>query len=138
MSLMKIGYRKPSFNKRISARTTGRAKRAAKSFVNPAYGKKGVGWINNPKKAIYNKTYNKTTVSVFKKTKKSNTYESDNDAEGCIGCVLIIFTLLLAHSVIDFLLSAGERWSNKQFWFLALVIIGYLLSKLLSYLAHKE
>lgn len=135
---MKMGYRKPSLSKRVSARTTGRAKRKVKSFINPSYGKKGVGWINNPKKALYNKTYNKTTVDVFKSTKKANKSRPDNENEGCIGCVLLIFTLLLVHSVFDFILSAGERWSNKQFWFLAIVIIGYFLSKLLTYYANKE
>lgn len=60
---MKIGIRTPSLKKSISARTTGRAKRAIKSSINPTYGKKGMGWINNPSKAAYNKVYNKTTVS---------------------------------------------------------------------------
>lgn len=32
--------------------------------VNPLYGKKGMGLINNPKKAMYSKVYNKTTVGV--------------------------------------------------------------------------
>lgn len=135
---MRMGYRKPNLSKRISARTTGRAKRKAKSFINPSYGKKGVGWINNPKKALYNKTYNKTTGDVFKNTKHTSTNENNDENEGCIGCVLFIFTLLLAHSVFDFILSAGERWSNKPFWFLAIVIIGYFLFKLLSYYANKE
>ena len=36
-----------------------------KKAVNPFYGKKGVGLITNPKKSIYNKVYNKTTVSPF-------------------------------------------------------------------------
>lgn len=61
---MKIGIRTPSINKRIKARTTGKAKRALKRSVNPLYGKKGMGWVNNPKKAMYNKVYNKTSVSV--------------------------------------------------------------------------
>ena len=61
---MKVGVRKPSLKKSISARTTGRAKRAVKSSVNPLYGKKGMGWINDPKKATYNKVYNKTTISI--------------------------------------------------------------------------
>ena len=62
---MKVGVRKPSLKKSISARTTGRAKRAVKSSVNPLYGKKGMGWVNDPKKAAYNKVYNKTTFSVI-------------------------------------------------------------------------
>ena len=57
--------RKPSLKKSISARTTGRAKRAVKKAVIPGYGKKGMGWIKNPKKAAYNKVYNKTSISIF-------------------------------------------------------------------------
>ena len=60
---MKIGIRKPSLKKSISARTTGQLKRSIKRAINPFYGKKGMGYINDPKKAIYNKIYNKTTVS---------------------------------------------------------------------------
>lgn len=62
---MKIGYRTPSLKKSLSAMTTGRAKRAVKSSINPLYGKKGMGYINNPKKAVYNKVYNKTTRSIW-------------------------------------------------------------------------
>lgn len=63
---MKFGMRKPSFKKSLKARTTGKAKRAIKSAINPLYGKKGMGLINNPKKAIYNKIYKKTTFDIFK------------------------------------------------------------------------
>lgn len=61
---MKFGMRKPSLKKSIKARTTGKAKRAMKKAINPLYGKKGMGIINNPKKAMYNKVYNKTTFGV--------------------------------------------------------------------------
>ncbi len=61
---MKFGMRKPSFKKSLKARTTGRAKRAVKRALIPGYGKKGMGWIKNPKKAAYNKAYNKTTFSI--------------------------------------------------------------------------
>lgn len=61
---MKFGMRKPSLKKSLKARTTGRVKRAVKSSFNPLYGKKGMGLINNPKKAVYNKVYNKTTVGL--------------------------------------------------------------------------
>lgn len=57
--------RKPSLKKSIKARTTGKAKRALKKAVIPGYGKKGTGWIKNPKKAAYNKVYKKTTFSIF-------------------------------------------------------------------------
>lgn len=62
---MKFGMRKPSIKKRIAARTTGRAKRAVKRALIPGYGKKGSGWIKNPKKAAYNKIYNKTSFSIW-------------------------------------------------------------------------
>ena len=62
---MKYGYRTPSISKSFKARTTGRAKRSIKRAVNPAYGKRGMGWINNPKKAAYNRVYNRTTKSVL-------------------------------------------------------------------------
>lgn len=67
---MKFGMRKPSLKKSISARTTGRAKRSLKRAVIPGYGKKGTGFIKNPKKAVYNKAYNKTTFSIFDLFKK--------------------------------------------------------------------
>lgn len=61
---MKFGMRKPSVKKSIKARTTGKLKRQVKKAVNPLYGKKGMGIINDPKKAVYNKVYNKTTIGV--------------------------------------------------------------------------
>lgn len=67
---MKIGLRKLSIKKSFKARTTGRVKRAVKSSINPLYSKKGMGYINDPKKAIYNKVYNKTSFSIFDLIKK--------------------------------------------------------------------
>ena len=63
--IVKIGLRKPSLKKSIKARTTGKLKRQVKSAINPLYGKKGMGVIRDPKKALYNKVYNKTTKSPF-------------------------------------------------------------------------
>lgn len=62
---MKFGLRTPSLKKSFKARTTGRIMREVKSAINPLYGKKGMGWINNPKKAAYNKVYKKTSFSIF-------------------------------------------------------------------------
>lgn len=62
---MKFGIRTPSLKRSISARATGRAKRSIKRALIPGYGKKGGGWITNPKKAAYNKIYRKTTVSFW-------------------------------------------------------------------------
>lgn len=67
---MKIGMRKPNLKKSIKARTTGKLKRQVKKAVVPGYGKKGMGYVKNPKKAIYNKVYNKTSFSIFDILKK--------------------------------------------------------------------
>lgn len=78
---MKFGVRKPSLKKSIKARTTGRVKRAVKSSVNPLYGKKGMGLINDPKKAMYNKVYNKTTVSAIPKINNKTTFKNPINKE---------------------------------------------------------
>jgi hypothetical protein len=55
---MKFGFRVPSINKRIAARTS------VKRMVQNQLGLKaprGYGWITNPKKAMYNRVYNRTT-----------------------------------------------------------------------------
>lgn len=62
---MKIGFRTPSLKKSLKSRTTSKYKRQLKFAIDPTYGKKGVGWFKNPKKALYNKIYNKTTKSIF-------------------------------------------------------------------------
>lgn len=61
---MKIGIRKPSIKKAVKAKTVGKAKRAVKKAVNPVYGKKGAGLAKDPKRAVKNKVYKKTTVGV--------------------------------------------------------------------------
>lgn len=55
---MKFGIRKPSIKKSISARTS--PKRIIKNSLG-LNAPKGMGWITNPKKAAYNKVYNKTS-----------------------------------------------------------------------------
>ena len=76
---MKIKYRKPSIKKSISARTIGKSERAIKKAIIPGYGKKGTGWIKNPKKATYNYIYNRTTKSIFEDTNSSNSNQSHID-----------------------------------------------------------
>ena len=59
---MKFGFRTPSFKRSISARSTGRAKRAIKHAIISGYGKRGIGLLTNPKKSIYNRVYIRTTM----------------------------------------------------------------------------
>ena len=62
---MKFGMRTPSLKRSIKARTTGKLKKQVKSAIIPGYGKIGMGWIKDPKKAMYNKVYNKTSFSLW-------------------------------------------------------------------------
>ena len=55
---MKFGFRIPSFKKRIAARTS------VKRYIRHSLGFKlprGWGFLSNPKKAIYNRIYNRTS-----------------------------------------------------------------------------
>ena len=65
-----------SISKSLKARTTGRLKRSMKSAINPYYGKKGMGLVKYPKRAVYNKVYHKTTVGVNDIVKKTNNIET--------------------------------------------------------------
>lgn len=56
---MKFGFRMPSLTKRIAARTSW------KRFIRNNLGVKaprGWGWLTNPKKAAYNRVYNRTSM----------------------------------------------------------------------------
>lgn len=76
---MKIGLRTPSVKKMTRARTTGKINRKLKSSINPLYGKSGMGVVNDPKKAIYNKVYNQTTLSVKDIYNKTNEEQKVNN-----------------------------------------------------------
>lgn len=56
---MRFGFRVPSIKKRIAARTS------PKRFIRHSLGLKvprGWGWLTNPRKAAYNRVYNRTSV----------------------------------------------------------------------------
>ncbi|KWZ72204.1 hypothetical protein HMPREF3198_02072 [Winkia neuii] len=65
MGGMKFGMRTPSLTRSIKARTTGRAKRAIKRALIPGYGRKGMGYLKNPKRAAKNSVYKRTTFSLW-------------------------------------------------------------------------
>jgi hypothetical protein len=55
---MKFGFRVPSLRKRVAARTSW------KRFARQSLGLKaprGWGWLTNPRRAAYNRIYNRTT-----------------------------------------------------------------------------
>ena len=56
--MVRIGFRIPSLKKRLAARTS------LKRYVRHSLGFKaprGWGWLTNPRKAAYNRVYNRTT-----------------------------------------------------------------------------
>ncbi len=55
---MKFGFRRPSLKKRIAARTS--VKRAIRHRLG-IKAPRGLGWLTNPKKALYNRVYSRTT-----------------------------------------------------------------------------
>lgn len=113
-SFMKIGARKPSIKKRVTAKTTGKIVRSAKRSVNPLYGKKGMGYVNNPKKAVYNKVYNKTTFGIddiFTSSNSTNSQyysnkEINNESWSLGGLILAIIMfgvpIFIAYKIFSF------------------------------------
>ena len=76
---MKFGFRIPSIKKRISARTSvKRVIRHNLGFKAP----RGLGWLTDPKKALYNKVYNKTS-------------------RGCMFNLAVIITLVLTFVTVQ-------------------------------------
>jgi hypothetical protein len=55
---MKFGFRIPSLTKRLAARTS--LKRVVRHNLG-IKAPRGLGWVTDPKKALYNKVYNKTS-----------------------------------------------------------------------------
>jgi len=82
---MKFGFRKPSLRKRIAARTSW------KRFVRHNLGLKaprGWGWLTNPKKALYNRVYRRTTFGIedlFKTRRRRSS----------AGCMILLAALAL-------------------------------------------
>jgi len=83
---VRFGFRVPSLRKRIAARTSWeRTVRSSLGLRAP----RGWGWITNPRRAAYNRIYNRTTVGLGK---------------GCVVILLIaaagIVTVITAAMVI--------------------------------------
>lgn len=95
---MKFGIRTPSLKRRIAARTSW------KRVVRHNMGLKaprGMGIITNPKKALYNRVYNKTSVSVDRlftpsKGRSASTPVATSKVSDSFWISLIIFLVLTA------------------------------------------
>lgn len=59
---MKCGLRAPSITRMVSARLS------PKRYMRQSLGLKaprGLGWVTNPKRALYNRIYHRTTFNIF-------------------------------------------------------------------------
>jgi hypothetical protein len=90
---MKFGMRMPSLKGRISARTSW------KRYVRHSMGVKaprGWGWLTNPKKALYNRIYNRTTFSIdslFKGVGRGRKAGAGKKGPG-VGCLAVVIIVL--------------------------------------------
>jgi hypothetical protein len=85
---VKFGIRVPSVRRRIAARTSW------KRLVRHSLGLKaprGWGWLTNPRRAAYNRVYNRTTVGVGKGCVV---------AVGAVGLPLLFAALALAKRLL--------------------------------------
>ena len=128
---MKFGIRKLSIAKSISARTS------IKRVVRHNLGLKaprGFGWFTNPKKALYNRIYNRTSFSIFKGgslfkwlgayalTKSVNntlTHSSEVKSNTGINTFKFIVNLIVLVTLFGFFYGVQESISmhyNSQYW----------------------
>lgn len=120
---MKVGFRKPNIKKSIKARTTSKVKRKMKKAVNPFYGKKGMGYIKNPKKAVYNKVYNKTTFGLSDISNKTVLINKEHTTMNKNALTIIL--LIVFFPVGLYLMWAKTNW-NKTVKIVITVLIAIL------------
>ena len=93
---MKFRIRKPSPRRRIAARAS------VKRFIRHSLGFKaprGWGWLTNPKKAVYNHIYNRTTLDLTRLGRRGR-----RKGSGCVCCsAFVIPFLALAILILSFL-----------------------------------
>lgn len=111
-------FRKPSLKASFKARTTGRAKRAVKRAIIPGYGKKGTGFIKNPKRSMYNAVYHRTSIDTLKPIKnKKRTTQGQGNQQSSSSClwwifwiVILILCLANIHITLGILFVCGVVW----------------------------
>lgn len=111
-------FRKPSLKASFKARTTSRAKRAVKRAIIPGYGKKGTGFIKNPKRSMYNAVYHRTSIDTLKPIKnKKRTTQGQGSQQSSSSClwwifwiVILILCLANIHITLGILLVCGVVW----------------------------
>ena len=89
---MKIGPRMPSLRKRVAARTSW------KRYVRHSLGLKaprGMGWITNPRRAAYNRAYNRLTFDPLRIGRRRRGSAGGRGTTGARGPALVIFGLIV-------------------------------------------
>ena len=103
---MKFGFRVPSLKKRIAARTSWkRVIRHNMGIKAP----RGLGMVTNPKKAMYNKVYNKTTFGL--KGARNPTAKTSSGNKGCLILLALPFWPIL---IVYFISKALIKRSKNQ------------------------
>jgi len=99
---VKFGIRTPSFRKRLAARTSWkRVVRHSLGFKAP----RGWGWLTNPKRAAYNRVYNRTSISVGRLFRRRR--GSRHGGGGLVFVLLLGCLLLFATASATYLLVVG-------------------------------
>jgi hypothetical protein len=106
---MKFGFRTPSLKKSFAARTS--FKRMVRSKIRAP---RGMGIITNPKRALYNKAYNRTSISINqlgrKAIRKGNSTGSSWSSLKLVGYLCLTIFLIAV-------------------WPLGLIVLAYLIYK---------
>lgn len=117
---MKFGLRTPSLKRRLSARTSvKRIVRHNLGFKMP----RGGGFITNPKKAVYNRLYNRTSVSVDRILSKATSEASSGSGEAGE-----FFAKFLAFVFGFFGMAIGSFFTGLVFALIGF-IIGFAISR---------
>ncbi|MBI3734254.1 MAG: hypothetical protein HY259_12490 [Chloroflexi bacterium] len=85
---MRFGFRRPSIRKRIAARTSW------KRYVRHSLGLKaprGWGWLTNPRRALYNRVYRRTTFGIEDVARLSQGRKTASRS----GCLFMLVTLAI-------------------------------------------
>lgn len=105
---MRSIFRAPSIKRKIMASTTAKYKRQIKKSLLPYYGEKGTGVYKDPKKALYNELYNKSSIGQkeFEKLTNQENVSSNNqvnneelplppEAYAFLGFVFIVLSIVM-------------------------------------------
>lgn len=126
---MRSPIRKPSIKKSVSSRTTGKATRTVRKITNPTYGKKGTGYIKDPKKAGYNKLYNQTSYGIKDVTPSSRSKSSTSSQSQSYKSNATVYVtndnisdIVKAHPQVIGILRSN--YLSRFFWGILLLVVG--------------